>query len=276
MFYLEEEIAINLICPRCQTKFVDPRIILPCLETLCANCIGNLTEENNNEISCHFCAGSKHAIPVGGFSSNKIVAKMLNIKANEVNRSPNVEALKQKISQMQKLACKFVFISENAAFVINKYCRSVKSQIDMLVETKKKELDHARDKFATMIDSWETECLEKWQTFDKNMFVENINEINNFIGECSEYLKRFKIDEDVVSEKRREAGTHAADLEKLLSQLKRAQFNGQLLKFKEKELDLNLIGKFEFDKLEMPQKDNGLSKKYFLESQSNSNSFYSI
>jgi hypothetical protein len=261
MFYVEEEIAVNLICPRCKTKFVDPRIIVPCLETLCAHCIATLTDENNNEITCHFCADRKHAIPEDGFGSNKIVAKMLSIKADEVNRSPNAEALKQKVNHIHNLRREFVSKCENSISVIKDYCQAVKSRLDSFVEAKKRDLDKARDEFATEIDSYETECLANWKKWNDKMFLERLHEINTFVRDCSEYLKTFRIDENVVSEKRRGAGTHAAELEKLLRQLKGAQFNGKLMKFKESELNSKLIGSFEFEHLEMPQRANNLSKK---------------
>jgi hypothetical protein len=82
MFHGEEEIKRSLICARCNLKYVDPRIIIPCFETLCINCIEDLTE-NKSQFNCHFCR-LKHAIPVSGFPANKTVAKLLTLKASDV------------------------------------------------------------------------------------------------------------------------------------------------------------------------------------------------
>jgi hypothetical protein len=81
MFYGEKEIASNIICQRCNVKFADPRIILPCHETLCINCIEELTDAKSNEINCHFCR-VKHQIPAAGFGPNKLMAQLLSLKAD--------------------------------------------------------------------------------------------------------------------------------------------------------------------------------------------------
>jgi DNA-directed RNA polymerase subunit RPC12/RpoP len=118
MFYGEEEIASNLVCPRCKVKFVDPRIIVPCLETLCINCIEELTDVKTNEINCHFCR-VKHLIPAAGFGPNKLMAQLLSLKANEVSRSANVEAVKEKLSRIEQLKDQLKTNIETSELIIN-------------------------------------------------------------------------------------------------------------------------------------------------------------
>jgi hypothetical protein len=251
MFFGEEEIATNLICPRCKTKFVDPRIIVPCCETLCFGCIEDLTiTDKKDQISCHFCL-TNHAVPKDGFASNKLIAQMLSLRANEVYRGANMEKFKQKLARIETLTDEFKSKLENSTLIINEYCRDVKTQMDLLVETKKKELDDMREEFVTRIDTYEQECVSNLQQLDTQIFLDRVDQANKFASEWKSYLKNFKIDEEVVSEPSRQVDGHVASLEKLLKELKGAQFNGRLLSFKASESKTDPIGTIEFETLEV-------------------------
>jgi hypothetical protein len=256
MFYVEEEIASSLICPRCKLKFVDPRIIVPCGDTLCNNCIDDLS--TYNQLDCPFCHVT-HTTPVGGFPPNKTITHLLHLKASDVYRNANVEALKMKLNRIQHLHNDFKSKLDNSAIIVNEHCREMKTKIDLLVETKKMQLDEMRDEYVKRITSYEQECVSNMQKRDTKSLLDAVEEINVFAGKCKDYLKNFKIDEAVVSERAQASDVHIAHLEKHLEQLRGAQFNGQLLKFKANEDDASkteaTIGKFEFERLEVNPKD---------------------
>jgi hypothetical protein len=258
MFFRTDEVDCNLTCPRCKTKFLDPRIIIPCLETLCNNCIEQLTE--NNEINCYFC-DVKHPISDLGFGSNKILAKLLEVKANEINRSQNAELLKQNLKQCQIQVDEYKSKIDNSQFIISEHCRVVKTQINLFFETKMRELDDSRNKMLKEVDIYEVECSKHWQELDTKLLRDQVDQMSKFISECTDYLNKFLIDENVISEKRRDAFDHLDNLDKLQKELKGAQFNGRLLTFKQSELNVDSIGEFGHDELEMPQHVQNLSKK---------------
>jgi hypothetical protein len=200
MFYSAEEIVASLNCPKCDTKFVDPRIIVPCCETLCLSCIESLTV--GDEINCHFCVGCKHSIPPNGFASNKTILQLLDLRANEFYRGSNIETLKAKLARIQNLAYDFKEQMATSTLIVHKHCREVKTQIDLFVETKKQQLDNLRDELLKKIDSYEQECAEKCHnhnTGDNKTL--HIDQVNQFVHELTAYLTNFKIDEDLVSQR---------------------------------------------------------------------------
>jgi hypothetical protein len=250
MFYVEEEIAGNLTCPQCKSKYVDPRLI-PCMDTLCNSCIQVLTE--NNEINCPFCQ-LKHPVPENGFASNKTISQMLNLRAHEVYRSSRVEKLKLKLARVCELTGDFKFQLENSAAIVSEHCRGVKDDVNTLIEAKKTELEDMRSVLLSKIDNYEQDCLNNIQKINAQALAEQIAQMNKFASECRDYLNGFELNEKVVNEQNRAAKDRIGNLEKLLSELKGTHFCGQLLKFKQDETaKIQPIGKFVFDTLDLPK-----------------------
>jgi hypothetical protein len=255
MYYHEEEIFSHLICPRCKTKFIDPRIIVPCFETLCDKCIGDLTDDKKNEIDCYFCH-RKHPTPNGGFASNKILIHMLNLKANEFNTSESVKKFGEIIDVIKSRNEELESNVAKSRLIINEHCSEVKAQIDLLVETRKKQLDDMRDDLLQIIDAYEKECVDNLGQIDTKVFLDGINETNKFLSDSREFLKRIRADqdEDAIRDMTRDADDHLANVESLHLQLKGAQFNGHLVNFKPSEFknDHAAIGSVVFEDLEIP------------------------
>jgi hypothetical protein len=247
MFYSEEQIATNLICPRCKLKLVDPRIIVPCCETLCYNCCDELTDKS--DINCPFCH-IQHRVPEGGFGVNKMLVQMLSVKPDLVNRSANVEALKEKIGKINDLTDELKSNLACSELIINEACCQVKCEIDLLVEEKKKELDDMRDDHFQRVDSYEQECVKSWRSLDARMFVDGLDQAGEFTHKCKGYLKNFQVDEAVVCQQIVSADCHVAHVEKRLRELKAAQFGEKLLTFKANKSPLKSIGTLEFTKFE--------------------------
>jgi hypothetical protein len=249
MLYFEEKIAGNLICPRCQSKFFDPRLIVPCFETLCLFCIEDLTNKTNNELDCFFCH-AKHAIPAGGFVPNKIAAQMLNLKANQIPLSPNMAELKEKHDRIQNLTQEFESTVVKSRLIVNEHCLELKAQIDVLVETRKKELDIQRDELFQKINSYERECVVYLEKIGNKFLSESLERAKTFARDLGQYLQRINKNPDFKS---READDHLASLNTLLRQANGVQFGGQLLKFHAiVESKTESIGFLELEKLETP------------------------
>jgi hypothetical protein len=249
MFYSEEEIATSLVCPRCETKFVDPRIIVPCFETLCINCIEDLTVTNNTEINCHFCR-RRHPIPENGFALNKtIITQLLDKKPNEIYRASLVEALNEKINRVKDRKDELKSKWDASATEINEFCREIKTQIDLVVETKKKMLDDMRDVYLKRVDSYKQECLVNLAQFDSTSLLAGLEQANKFVDEISGYLKSLKTDQDVRQKSFKVE--QLAHLDELVQQLKLDQFNnGQLLRFKANNISVKMENEIGFLQLE--------------------------
>jgi hypothetical protein len=249
MFYCEEEIASSLICPKCQRKFVDPRIIVPCCETLCMSCIEAASSRHLNEFDCHFC-GLKHALPEAGFAPNKTIARLLDLRANELFRGSSIEKLKEKLARIQKRVDTARSEVSRSRLVLNEHCSEVKAQVDLLVETKKQELDLKRDELLQQIDAYEQECVARLADIDRAQITLKMDQASEFACDANAYLKNFQIDENLLSEQSQEADSYLENLDKLLVQLKLAQFNGKLLRFRANNGSTAgelTIGQIEFD-----------------------------
>jgi hypothetical protein len=259
MYYLEEEIASHLICPRCNMKFHDPRIIVPCFETLCAKCIGDLTDDKTNEIDCYFCH-RKHPTPDGdGFASNKLVIQMLNLKANEFNTNERVRKLGEKLDVIKSRNKELESNMDQSRLIINKHCSEVKAKIDFLIESRKKNLDDMRNKLLQEVDAYEKECVDNLDKIDTKLFLDGINETREFLSDSSDHLKKIRSNDDddddgAIREMIRDADYYLESLETLHHQLKGVQFSGKLLRFKENESsDIESIGFLQLEKLETPK-----------------------
>jgi DNA repair exonuclease SbcCD ATPase subunit len=254
LFVSQEEIDRTLQCPRCSLRFVDPRIILPCFETLCLKCIQYLCQDI--KFNCFFCH-VKHEIPEkgDGFPPDKSKAQMLNLQASEIYRGSNVEAFKEKCRRVAQLAGDFESSMDASPAIIKKHCLDLKAHIGTLVEKRIQDLHDMRDELYLKVNSYEQECLKNVQNINNKQqaATNNVQEAKTFSNELSEHLKKFKTNED-VSEKIQQADSHLARLDKLLDQLRGSQLSGKLLTFNENKLAItDLIGTFEVKRLDTLQ-----------------------
>lgn len=100
MFFKEEEINDELVCPKCRHKFDDPRI-LPCGATLCKLCIEDeltRSEKTPAEFKCPSCS-SAHQSAV--FPANLVAARLVKKSSNEVYRGKSVEKLKECLNKIE-------------------------------------------------------------------------------------------------------------------------------------------------------------------------------
>jgi primosomal protein N'' len=261
MFFGEEDIATKLLCPRCKTMYADPKIIVPCFETLCGKCIQHLTEAN--EINCHFCH-SQHSVPKYGFVSNKLIAEMVALRETKLSSNMRVEEFKEKINRVLTLTSEFKWKFENAKLIINEYFRDVKGQVDLLVKTKKKEMDEMRGAYLKAINKHEQDCVNNLSKMNTQLLLGGVvDEADKFGTEWKTNLENSTIDDELVSEPSRPVDDYLARLEHLHGQPKSAKFNGQLLKFKANECQTAVTGRAEFEKLMNVSKDSPQCK-YFI------------
>jgi hypothetical protein len=169
-----------------------------------------------------------------------------------VFRGANVEAVKEKLSRIEQLTDQLKTNIETSELIINEHCRGVKIQIDLVVETKKKELDDLRDECLAIVDADERDCLNDLPKLDTQAFHREVERANKFVQELKDYLKSFRIDYNVVSEQSFACDRHLAELEGSLLHLKGAQFRGQVIKFKPTELNIESIGAFQYDTIDVP------------------------
>lgn len=245
MFYREADINKNLKCKRCLLRFSDPKIIVPCLKTLCANCVDELTT-NDGHIDCFFCQ-IKHKVPTDGFKLNEPLAELLKLAPNTVYRSPMVKQLKEKLDQMSLLSDELVDKVINSTDEISSYCSSLRNQIDLVAETRIEEVNALRADFLKQVNDYEKECMEKMK-LNIPIFNNQIDDLQKLKQETDNYLSEFEIDDQIVKMHNERTELNLVKLKQLSEDLKSKQFNGKLLIFKANEtIDNQLLGSFNYD-----------------------------
>jgi hypothetical protein len=96
MFYDAAEINEHLICPYCQNKFNDPRLI-ECGVALCMPCIELLKKHDASGFKCLAC-GAFHEMPANGFFKISSLANLCQVAARKDSLA---DALKTKLDEVK-------------------------------------------------------------------------------------------------------------------------------------------------------------------------------
>lgn len=232
MFYREEDISDILNCPRCSNRYVDPKI-LPCFNTLCVNCVDELTLDD--EFSCYFCRVN-HQIPKDGFQTNAHLNRLLGIKPNDVYRNKMVRELCEKLKQLKVLSDRLESAENDAETLLDEHCRLIRNKIDLACEKKINEINEIRCECVKYVDEYREKCLEnisqnKPHLTDRHRKA-NV-QLKKYLDEWTRYLKDFHIDELVVQRQNRETDFKIYELERLLNEIRLVQFNGEMLEFED-------------------------------------------
>jgi hypothetical protein len=247
MFYQESEINEHLTCPKCKNKFNDPRLI-DCGGSLCKACIDLLIIDDENRFKCPVCE-DLHEIPANGYLKNAILAKLCDLKANEMSKSAQANALKTQLGILKQNSDAFLKLIDKKA---SEHCTDLRREVDL-----------STDKLIESINAYETELLAQNDEYENNLISKNeisddyrmrlkklIKETNELHSNSMDYLRQFELkDEDLLKA--------SANLSRCQENLNHERgifmnhiFGGHLLKFVENATQNNakLIGTLEDDK----------------------------
>lgn len=200
MYFKEEDIIEELICPNCQLKFINPRI-LPCGKTCCQACIQEFMEDDGiTGFKCSFCE-TYHCAPTGSFLCNQVVANLIKKSPFKVSRGENCNKLNESL---QKILSKCINLEEmnkrfdpsvdnyqeSFSFLINfcfqcsrpieivrEHCSKLRNQVDLDTETTILAIQNKREELLEKIDEYERKCAENIEK-NNNIIDENQNLIN--------------------------------------------------------------------------------------------------
>ena len=162
MFYPEEEINENFICPYCKQLFDCP-IVLPCEDTICKHHITDLLATlpfNVQSFECPLCL-ENHEMPRNClFVENKVLSKMMRKKPVEVIQSALVEDFKKKLNESKLEADELqqMLLNNGNDFVYN-YCQKLRTDVSLAIEYKIEEIHNISDAWISKIDQFETERI---------------------------------------------------------------------------------------------------------------------
>lgn len=198
-FYPEDEIKKNLTCPCCHKTYDDPRIVVPCAETLCFNCIRDHTCENKKEFQCFFCK-TKHTIPESGFKSNKNLNEILKLKAKTVFKSRSIEKFKSKFTKLQKLEQNLKRKVDESSVTVRKHCCSLRNQIDIKTKSLQEELTKCHDRLLKQVNDYEEICLQSIEQ-NLNNYRNTLNNCEHFRRDYENWVSGFEVDLDLIEGK---------------------------------------------------------------------------
>ena len=229
MFYGETEIQELVICPYCQNKYDDPRLI-ECGTSFCLSCIEFLTKEGKNGFQCPVC-DEFHEKPKKGYPKNTNLAKLCEKKANKVYRSPLADAFEAELDELKLNMDKLAKENDLGVDKIKDYCDGLRNEVQLHLEESTESLKKQSLELIQKIDEYENEAALK---FDKKVNIEMdtfLSETRRFHEKWTDYLKHFKINEEELSLASNEAKKFKAKLNKESNLLLSKLFHFNLPKF---------------------------------------------
>ena len=242
MFYKEDEISELIVCKKCTFVYEDPRI-LNCGESMCNQCISLLLNKETNSLKCPIC-NEIHSLPITGFKKNLALAKLINIKPNEVSRSPLADEFKRQLNLVRDKTRAIEQEWKTGKEKIKNYCDVIRNDVDSVTESCHQYINKYHDEFIEQVNTYEHDCMQRYEQINKNNKLKDFIQANDlFYNKWSQYFKMFKVNDVDLLISSNEARKLALDLEKRDKTLKYDMFNGKLLKF---EPDKNLPKSIKF------------------------------
>lgn len=246
MFYPESDLATILNCARCENRYIEPKILVPCLKTLCKGCIEELSGENC--LQCPFCK-IKHPVPEGGFQSNTTVEMLLQLQPKEVHRNSKlIKELTDKLNDFSLFYDNLTSKCQSLQSSLDEHCDLIKSRIDLISEQKIQKINEMREKHLKSLDEYRNSCVANIEQ-NKVHINEELGRFKKYIKESKTFLNGAIVDDEEARRKINEIDSKKKNL--TVENLEFLQFNGNKLTFRENSTDLKemLLGEFIYSKL---------------------------
>ena len=244
MFYEENQINEVIRCPYCQNKYNDPRLV-ECSSSFCMSCIELLIKNGENGFKCPICR-QFHEIPRNGYLKNSNLAKLCEMKANEVSRGSLADSLKAQLDEIKlKLA---VLAKENqlGADKIKEHCDGLRNAVQLsseqLIETIKA---HNLD-LIDQINHYENKSILDFNKQNKIQLENFIQNMQGFHSKWTNYLKQFKLKDADLQTASAQANECLEQIKNENEQMLAKLFNDVLIQFNKNpfEIKSKIIGSF--------------------------------
>lgn len=206
MFYSEDEISKDLICPSCKEKYVVPRI-LPCGSIICDRCVKKIQPiENTNQFKCDQC-NEMHNIPPNGFSICEPLIKMLNRKPSKIYRGSQVEDLEKNLKRIENQLKKLEIDLNHGEDVIKDHCSELRRKVQLATDRKIEQINEYNKEMFEQIDEFRRDCLKTFNSVNKQEFAFRLKDMKEFCSNWRNYLASSKIDDlevEAANEKSKE------------------------------------------------------------------------
>ena len=244
MFFDADRIQESLICTNCKGFLIEPKT-LPCGETICQRCLDHIMSQNLAcKFKCCICE-DLHSIPINGFQTNKLIARLVNPKSDEIYRSKIVNYLKQSLDNIQKANLELNKSLKDSKAKIRNHCKRVRKEIESSLEKITVILETQRNIILDQVTAIEEDCIRNLVRLDnyKEGLIKFLFEVLKFVGFWRQCLKTLIPNEKEILAALKMARNYESKLRTEKVRVESLTFNRKLLQFHENqnlELYMNL------------------------------------
>jgi hypothetical protein len=200
MFYAADDISSELQCPKCEDRFVNPRV-LPCGQSICLECILELQQKSVNKSSIMCVCAKQHKIQNNEdgliFAPNKFLNKILATSFREIYRGKSVEELKSMLESLRaKTDSLDNTVKSHSTNMFDRYA-SIRNEIDLAAEILIANVNDLRDELLGKLLCESEKCCVKNSKPNEDTYLEEVNE---FHANGLKILKMVDLKEEMIEE----------------------------------------------------------------------------
>ena len=237
MFFTAHQVNQYLTCQVCFEKLFNPKI-LPCGETICESCCIQIEESarssrTKGEFMCRVCSRN-HQVPEEGFLPNVQLSKLLSEQAKEVIRGAPIEALKERLRQLEAAVHESVTQLQLGLAEVSETCFRLRNRVQLETEQAKEFIDNHNEKLIGEIDDYERKCreaFEKDEKKNKEILQKAVDEQKEFLDKWFGFLQQFRVDESQATKAIDETNVKLENLQALQQAFRQFTFGEKRLEF---------------------------------------------
>jgi len=172
-------------------------------------------------------------LPMGGFAPNLEVAKLIEIKPNQILRGKLVNELEAISKSVRERVEQIQTDLLTGEVIIRDQCDEIRYETQLAIEEAHLELENIHKRFMDEIDDYERKCCRNLDKIDRNKrkIEKHLKEANLFNFKVESLLKQVQIGNSDIKAELFEARDILSTLEKVKDNLRSDLFSGICLKF---------------------------------------------
>jgi hypothetical protein len=212
------ELLNSFICQICK-KVYDKPVFMPCFNTICSIHTINYENEATNKFECQVCLDS-HPIPQKGFTENKMIASMLNMKVHLTTEAKACEDdLKTATAELEALFEDFQAKQRDCDSQNMEHFSEIKKQISFKVLNAKKFLDTLEVRLCQQVDKCQERSMAKLKDIKNLCLVSDLNQelLRETAEKHTDYFRSPNLDINQLNEFKRIVNSEIDILKKNLT-----------------------------------------------------------
>jgi hypothetical protein len=191
-----------------------------------------IIDTDKQRIKCQHCC-KMHELPSEGFAPNLEVAKLIEIKPNQILRGKLVNELEAISKSVRERVEQIQTDLLTGEVIIRDQCDEIRYETQLAIEEAHLELEKIHKRFMDEIDDYERKCCRNLIKINKNKrkIEKHLTEANLFNSKIESLLKQVQIESADIKAELFEARDILSKLEKVKDNLRSDIFSGVCLKF---------------------------------------------